>query len=251
MACDVYRADANILAHSKTNKRRESSRLKTPEGDGNKTHVIWCDKSIDNNRPDDQHTLAHLRSVYRHLIIFGEEKLLLKYIDDMEGKNRLFLIISGSLGEHLVPQIHHRHEIRSIYIFCGNKSTHEVWARRFPKIKGVFDQITQLCRVLKADKQQLQDERVPKMIIDDLQDHSSSFSNFEQHSTIKDLKYSPDHPSIDNITTTILSSLPSPNSRRVEIKRNSATSNTLSSDNSHREQIEFADAGKTISDEFL
>ena len=250
MTYDLWRADRNILAYSTINIRRKGNLSKVHQRSEDKISLVWCDRFIQNNHPDHQHTLEHLRAVNRYVITFIEEKQCLNYINEFQEANRLFLILSGSLGEHFVPQIHHRQQIHSIYIFCGRKSIHEVWARKYWKVKGVFDQITQLRQVLEADKQQLDEEQVTTVIIDSPEKYSSSPANVEPNPNIKDLKYNAEHPSIDNITTSILSSIPSSNSE-VEMDQNQACSNTLPLNNSSKQQIESVDTGRSIRNFFM
>ena len=62
---------------------------------------------------------------------------------------KVFLVISGSLGEHVVQNIHDMRQVDAIFIFCGNKSRHEGWAKNWAKIKGVFTNIDDVCECLK------------------------------------------------------------------------------------------------------
>jgi tetratricopeptide (TPR) repeat protein len=59
------------------------------------------------------------------------------------------MIISGSVGQHIVPRVHNMSQVDSIFIFCGNRKRHEQWAKEWPKIKGVFTEITPICEALK------------------------------------------------------------------------------------------------------
>ena len=71
---------------------------------------------------------------------------------------KAFVIVSGSLGQHLVPNIHDMPQLDAIYIFCGNKSRHEQWTKEWIKIKGVHTDIKPICEALQqAAKQCNQD----------------------------------------------------------------------------------------------
>ncbi|CAF4167778.1 unnamed protein product [Adineta steineri] len=59
------------------------------------------------------------------------------------------MIVSGSLGKHIVPRVHDISQVDSIFIFCHNKEWHNQWAKEWPKIKGVFTDITSICEALK------------------------------------------------------------------------------------------------------
>ena len=64
------------------------------------------------------------------------------------------MIISGSLGQHIVPRVHKMIQVDSIFIFCGNKKYHEQWAKEWAKVKGVFIEIRPICQALKQASQQ-------------------------------------------------------------------------------------------------
>jgi tetratricopeptide (TPR) repeat protein len=70
------------------------------------------------------------------------------------------MIISGSLGQHIVPRVHDMSQVDSIFIFCGNKKRHEQWAKEWPKIKGVFTDIAPICEALKQAAQQCEQNAI-------------------------------------------------------------------------------------------
>lgn len=86
----------------------------------------------------------------------------------------IFMIISGSLGDKLVPEIEHIIKLRRIYIFCVNQSKHEEWAKNYQKVHGVYTQIKDICHVLKRDVQQSEIDLIPISIVTT---KSSSISN--------------------------------------------------------------------------
>jgi hypothetical protein len=60
------------------------------------------------------------------------------------------IIMSGALGQHIIPRIDGLSQIDSIFIFCGNKIYHKGWAKNWSKIKGVFTKIKSVCDALKG-----------------------------------------------------------------------------------------------------
>ncbi|CAF5093031.1 unnamed protein product, partial [Rotaria sp. Silwood1] len=64
---------------------------------------------------------------------------------------KIFFIISGVLGEQLVPKIHNLKQIQYIYIYCLDKDKHEQWISNYAKIQGVFTDRNTLCSTLKQD----------------------------------------------------------------------------------------------------
>ncbi len=45
--------------------------------------------------------------------------------------------------------VHDKPQVNTIYIFCGNKGYHEKW----PKVAGVYTDITPICEALKQAAQ--------------------------------------------------------------------------------------------------
>jgi hypothetical protein len=87
--------------------------------------VIWLDSTISGSNEDTQNSIRQLR-----------------HID---------FIISGSLCQQLISLINDTSQIESIYVICGHKSKHEIWANGHRKIKGVFNEIKLICDILKKD----------------------------------------------------------------------------------------------------
>jgi tetratricopeptide (TPR) repeat protein len=74
--------------------------------------------------------------------------------------NKACMIISGSLGQHIVPRVHSMSQVDSIFIFCGNKKRHEEWTKEWSKIKGVFTEIKAICEALRQASQQCEQNAI-------------------------------------------------------------------------------------------
>jgi tetratricopeptide (TPR) repeat protein len=59
------------------------------------------------------------------------------------------MISSGAFGQTIVPVVHDKPQVTKIFIFCGNKTRHEKWAKEWPKVKGVYTDIISICEALK------------------------------------------------------------------------------------------------------
>jgi tetratricopeptide (TPR) repeat protein len=119
--------------------------------------LIWVDGSIDEPSKDCQNTLAQLRSIVNDVNIFTQPDQCVQFLNGLQDE-KAFVIASGALGQHLVPNIHALPQLDAIYIFCGNKSRHENWVKDWNKIKGVHTDIKPICQALQqATKQCNQD----------------------------------------------------------------------------------------------
>jgi tetratricopeptide (TPR) repeat protein len=115
--------------------------------------LIWLDKNIDNNNKDCSNTVTQLRRVVNDINTYTDVDQCVEFISTITN-NKVYMIISGTLGQHIVPCVHNMSQVDSIFIFCGNKEWHEQWAKEWPKIKGVFTEISPICEALKQAAQQ-------------------------------------------------------------------------------------------------
>ncbi|CAF1420281.1 unnamed protein product [Adineta steineri] len=74
---------------------------------------------------------------------------------------RALVITSGSLGKHLVPEIHGILKLDAIYIFCDDVSYHQQWTKNWKKIKGVHNNIKDMCDALKKSVKQVNEDSIP------------------------------------------------------------------------------------------
>ncbi|CAF0739889.1 unnamed protein product [Adineta steineri] len=122
--------------------------------------LVWVDACIDGINTDCQHTLTQLRTVVNNIIMFNQSDACIQYLDQMNDE-QAFVITSGSLGQHLVPEIHGMPNLDTIYIFCDNRSYHQQWTKNWKKIKGVHDNIEDICDALKAGVRQVNQNSIP------------------------------------------------------------------------------------------
>ena len=114
--------------------------------------LIWLDSNIDNNSADCRNTTMQLRRVVNNINTFTDGDQCIQFLKDMN-QEKACMIISGSLGQHIVPRVHNMSQVDSIFIFCSNKKYHEQWTKEWSKIKGVFTEITPICEALKQAAQ--------------------------------------------------------------------------------------------------
>ncbi|CAF3838532.1 unnamed protein product, partial [Rotaria sp. Silwood1] len=111
--------------------------------------VIWLDANI-NKSEDCLNTKVQLRSIINYIKTFDMMDDCIDCINEYYTE-KIFFIISGVLGEQLVPKIHNLKQIQYIYIYCLDKDKHEQWISNYAKIQGVFTDRNTLCSTLKQD----------------------------------------------------------------------------------------------------
>lgn len=103
--------------------------------------LIWLDLHM--NIKETRDAEEKLRSIINHLKKFSNVEQCHEYIQQTTQKDRLVLIVSGRLGQKIVPSIHKLRQVISIYVYCINKKDNEQWAAKFSKVK-VYQNILNL-----------------------------------------------------------------------------------------------------------
>jgi tetratricopeptide (TPR) repeat protein len=114
--------------------------------------LIWLDSNISDANEDCRNTVSQLRRVVHTINKFTDGEECIKFIASINNE-KACMIISGSLGQHIVPQIHDKSLVDSIFIFCSEKNRHEQWTKSWSKIKGIFTEILPICDALKQAAQ--------------------------------------------------------------------------------------------------
>ena len=121
--------------------------------------LIWLDNNIDDNNADCRNTVSKLQRVINSINTFTDGDQCIEFINKMND-DKACMVISGALGQHIVPRVHNLSQVDSIFIFCGNKKRHEEWAKDWPKIRGVFTEIGPICNTLKEAAQQCEQNSI-------------------------------------------------------------------------------------------
>jgi tetratricopeptide (TPR) repeat protein len=121
--------------------------------------LIWLDQNIDDNSADCRNTIKQLRRTVNTINTFTDGEQCIHFLENM-GNEKVCMIISGSLGQHIVPRVHNMSQVDSIFIFCGNKKHHEQWTKDWPKINGIFTEIKPICEALKQAAQQCEQNAI-------------------------------------------------------------------------------------------
>jgi hypothetical protein len=96
-------------------------------------YLIWLDAYV-NQSKENLEIQQQFRSIIHHLEIFESVHDCEQYIQQTSKTDRFFLIVSGRLGQEIVPRIHQYRQILSIYVYCMNKKHNEEWAKHFSKV---------------------------------------------------------------------------------------------------------------------
>jgi tetratricopeptide (TPR) repeat protein len=108
---------------------------------------VWLDSIIDEpNNDDKQQTLIELRKITDNIHSFTNSNQCIAFIRKQK-ISQVVLIMSGRLGQTIVPIVHHMPQFKSIHIFCRNESKYSEWAQSWPIVKGVYTDIIHICQL--------------------------------------------------------------------------------------------------------
>ncbi|CAF3546858.1 unnamed protein product, partial [Adineta steineri] len=143
-----------------TSKSTASSNIRQPRQRTAQNYLlVWVDANIDQANKDCQDTLNQLKNVVNDVNLCTEPNQCIQVLNKVD-KEHAFVITSGSLGQHLVPEIHDMSQLDAIYIFCGDKSRHQGWAQNWKKIKGIHTNIKSICQALQLAVKQCDQDTV-------------------------------------------------------------------------------------------
>lgn len=126
--------------------------------------LIWLDSNFDESNEDFSHSLEQLKRIVNTINVYNDVNQCFEFIYKAKNEN-ILMIISGALGQQIISDIHSISEIKSIYIFCNDRTKHEQWIQPWTKIEGAFSSIESICEQLKIDSRQCERDSTSIQII--------------------------------------------------------------------------------------
>jgi hypothetical protein len=105
--------------------------------------LLWLDAAV-NTSEENREAQQRLRSTINHVTTFEDPNLCQQHIRSVYLQDRLVLIVSGRLGQEVVPRIHQVRQLSAIYVYCMDKQRNEKWAKNFTKVSR-FSRYSLLC----------------------------------------------------------------------------------------------------------
>jgi hypothetical protein len=110
-------------------------------------HLVWLDRSIDENDDGCRNSITKLREVISMVNIFVDVDECIDFITDIGEK--VFVIISGKFNQDIIPIVQDISQVHSVYIYFENNESYEKWTKESPKVSDVYTDITSVCEALK------------------------------------------------------------------------------------------------------
>ena len=112
---------------------------------------IWLDVAFKTGKTNNDIAAEIKKIVSNHIQTFFEPDPCVDYMTDEAIGQKIYLIISNSLGQRVVPLIYNLPRIEAIYIYCGNKQAAESWATPNLKVRGIFTKKNPLLDQIRRD----------------------------------------------------------------------------------------------------
>ncbi|CAF4449693.1 unnamed protein product, partial [Adineta steineri] len=112
---------------------------------------VWLDASV-NTGQENINVQQQLRTLIHQLKTFDNTRDCLEYIRHISKTDRIILIVSGRLGQEIVPRIHRLRQVSIIYVYCMDKEKNSKWARKYSKIKNVIVNLDELVVQIRSDR---------------------------------------------------------------------------------------------------
>lgn len=124
--------------------------MTTPPGRKAKESIlIWVDANVQSSIADTTDTHDKLRVFVDEIILVDTPVKCIEMLNELD-QSKCYVITSGAFGKNLVPQIHSIPHLEAIFVFCGNTTFHETWAKQWAKIRGVHTKIDPICDKLRS-----------------------------------------------------------------------------------------------------
>jgi hypothetical protein len=94
--------------------------------------LFWLD-SLVNKSQENIDAQKLLRKAINRLKTFQDKDKCMEYIRTLYNE-RIVLIVSGRLGQEVVPIVHRCRNLIAIYVYCLDKQRNEEWANKFTKV---------------------------------------------------------------------------------------------------------------------
>ncbi|CAF3469288.1 unnamed protein product [Rotaria sp. Silwood1] len=122
--------------------------------------LIWLDASFNETQEGFKKSIQYLRSFVTSITTFTNADECVSFLSKIK-EEKVFMIVSGSLGPQIIPDIQAWPQLDSVYVSCDNKSVHEQWVKAIPKVRGVYTQMEAICEALKADCERCDRAMIP------------------------------------------------------------------------------------------
>jgi tetratricopeptide (TPR) repeat protein len=126
--------------------------------------VVWLDTYIDNSSASHREALSEIEEILNTIHVFTNADECVDFLTEIINE-KVFMIVSSTLDQGLVSCLQDLSPIYSIYVLQNDNGIYNLDITRSIKVKGLFHSINDICKSLKQDVKQCDDELPPISII--------------------------------------------------------------------------------------
>jgi tetratricopeptide (TPR) repeat protein len=109
-------------------------------------------------------TIKKLQSVISTIHVFNDSNECANFLHTLKNQN-VFMVVSDSLSQTILPRIHQMPQLKAVLIFCSDKSKYKSLVNDWPKVRGVFTEVDDLCKSLQQVSRQLDEDSIHMSLI--------------------------------------------------------------------------------------
>ena len=150
-------SSAKIIKPSTPQKKVKNPSIYSESATNEEIIIVWADANIDQSKKLYNDSITKLQRITSAVYTCSDCQQCLDYVDNITDK-KIFLIVSIELGEEIVPLVHDKPQIESIYIFSTIKRQRVPWAHQWSqKVKEILFDMETIFQKIKFDSGQVGD----------------------------------------------------------------------------------------------
>ena len=140
--------------------------------------LVWLDPNISETNDDYQNSIPNLRGVINTVKTYTDNDECANFLVEIQDE-KACMIISGSISKYIIPCLHDIPQLDAIFIFWHNKEQHGEWIKNWPKVKGVYADINEMCEVLKQSVDDCEQNSIGFTLIEHANDVSTNLDRLD------------------------------------------------------------------------
>ena len=122
--------------------------------------LIWFDEKNNESDYHFRNSVLQLREIINQVYSFRDVDACIDFLTDID-QQQIFFLASQILAQQLMPYIHSMVHLLSVYVISNNQEQSQSWIKAWPKIKGVYTDITLICADLQQSVKQCNNDAIP------------------------------------------------------------------------------------------
>ncbi|CAF5216838.1 unnamed protein product, partial [Rotaria magnacalcarata] len=150
-ASGVSKISSNSVKPSSPKQKVKSPSIHSEHEANQQFVIVWADSNFDESKPLYHAAVTKLGRITTSIYTCTDTEQCINYLDSFVDK-KVFLIVSDTLGEVLVPLVFDKPQLECIYIFSQVKRQRLLWANKWSaKIKKILFDMEDVFQAIKFD----------------------------------------------------------------------------------------------------